>query len=241
MINSVGVVDHEVYTARMRQFIDDVCVYPVSCEKLAGGRNDLEWLDQVLLGGAKIVQLRDKVSKDRDFLQKAKYFREKTREAGVLFLVNDRLDIALLADADGIHVGQGDMPPEDIRRLAPNMIIGYSCNEREQIVELGNQVEAQNSSVSYYNVGPIYQTGTKEGLKRFLGPAIIEDYTTHCNLPFTVMGGIKESHIDDLIDNGAKRIAVVTAISEAVDIAGATRKLQQKICEKRNNVSGVRA
>ncbi len=107
-----GVKNKELYLQRCKQFEENVGVYPVSCEKLCAGRSDREWLDGVIAGGAQIVQLRDKESNDRELLAKARYFREKTEEAGVLFFLNDRLDIALLSDADGMHVGQKDLPPE---------------------------------------------------------------------------------------------------------------------------------
>ena len=224
-----GVKDHQLYEQRLTQFEDEVGVYPVSCEKLAAGRSDKEWLDQVIAGGAKIVQLRDKESSDRELLAKALYFREKTREAGVLFFLNDRLDIALLADADGMHVGQKDLPPTAIRKLAPDILIGLSCNTEEQVRELGKEVAQGKSAVSYYNIGPLFQTGTKEGLQHFLGAEGIGEFSCHCPLPFTVMGGIKLTHLEDILSAGAKRIAVVTAISQADNIASETARWQQSI------------
>ncbi len=239
MIEVSSIRDNEIYGARMRRFIEQVAVYPVSCEPLASGRSDRQWLDAVLAGGARIVQLRDKESKDSVLLEKARYFREKTREAGALFLVNDRLDVALLADADGIHVGQGDMPPEEIRRLAPEMIIGLSCNSEEDVRVLGARVRNKGGAVSYYNVGPIYATGTKQGLHTFLGAEAIRRFTAHCSLPFTVMGGIKFPYLDELIAAGARRIAVVTAISQAGDMAAETRLWQNTILEKREELNAV--
>ncbi len=227
-------VNTEVYGRRMDQFISEVTVYPVSCEKLAAGRTDKEWLDSVLTGGACIVQLRDKESKDALLLEKARYFREKTREAGALFLVNDRLDIALLAEADGMHVGQGDLAPEEIRKLAPNMIIGLSCNSEPDVEALNTKISVDKHLVSYYNVGPIYPTGTKEGLKEFIGPEAIGSFTTKCPLPFTVMGGIKYHNIEELVEHGAGRIAVVTALSQADDIAQETGRWVQAISAARN-------
>lgn len=224
-----GVKDQQLYEQRLKQFKQEVGVYPVSCEKLAGGRSDKEWLDQVLAGGAKIVQLRDKESSDRVLLEKARYFRQKTLEAGVLFFLNDRLDIALLSEADGMHVGQKDLPPAEIRKLAPDILIGFSCNTEEQTRELGREVEQGSSAVSYYNIGPLFETGTKEGLHHFLGVSGIADFSRHCSLPFTVMGGIKLSHLDDLLEAGVKRVAVVTAISQADNIASETALWQQRI------------
>lgn len=224
-----GVQNRELYKKRLKQFEDEVGVYPVSCEKLAAGRSDREWLDQVIAGGARIVQLRDKESDDRELLAKARYFREKTREAGVLFFLNDRLDIALLADVDGMHVGQHDLPPEEIRKLAPDILIGHSCNTEEQTRILGESVEQGRSGVSYYNIGPLFKTGTKEGLHYFLGSAGIKEFSRHCSLPFTVMGGIKLEHLDDVLAAGARRVAVVTAISQAADMAKETTLWQQRI------------
>ena len=222
-----------LYDRRLQQFIDCVDIYPVSCERLAAGRSDREWLDGVLAGGASVVQLRDKISEDRVLLEKARYFRRKTREAGALFFVNDRFDIALLSDADGIHLGQDDLPAAAVRMLAPDMIIGLSCNTEEQAVELGRLEQCGDCPVSYYNIGPLYPTGTKEGLADFLGPQAIERFSRHCHLPFTVMGGIKFRHISEITGYGARRIAVVTALSQAEDIAGETRRFRAEIAGAR--------
>lgn len=215
-------INHDLYGQRLRQFMEEVTLYPVSCEKLAAGRTDQEWLDGVLAGGARIVQLRDKESNDRDLLAKARYFRKKTREVGALFLMNDRLDIALLAEADGMHVGQNDLPPEEIRKLAPNFLIGLSCNTEQQAKKLGHMVASGTCPVAYFNIGPIYSTTTKQGLREFVGPQAVEHFTRLCPLPFTVMGGIKLDQIKELCAVGVKRIAVVTAISKASDIAAET-------------------
>ncbi len=218
-----------VYHSRLKQFTEKVDVYPVSCEKLAKGRSDREWLDAVLDGGASIVQLRDKESNDRELLAKARYFREKTKKCGALFIVNDRIDIAMLADADGIHVGQGDLPPEEVYSLVPDMLIGVSCNTIEQVERLGILENQKKLAASYYNIGPIYQTGTKEGLKEFVGPEAICDYSTYCSLPFTIMGGIKLHHVKELVRAGARRIAVVTAISQAEDITRETVRWKEEV------------
>jgi thiamine-phosphate pyrophosphorylase len=229
-------MNHDLYSRRLQQFVQKVTVYPVSCEKLADGRTDREWLDGVLAGGARIVQLRDKESSDREFLAKARYFRKKTEEAGALFLLNDRLDIALLADADGIHVGQDDLPPEEIRRLAPDFLIGLSCNTLEQAEKLGRDAATGVCPVSYFNVGPLYPTDTKQGLREFVGPKAVGQFTRVCPLPFTVMGGIKKNHIKELCAVGVRRIAVVTAISKAPDIAAETASWIKKIGESLGDV-----
>ena len=208
---------YNLHKYRIAKFIREVTVYPVSCEKLANGRTDAQWLDAVLGGGARIVQLRDKESADRVLYEKALLFRRKTREAGALFIVNNRLDIALLAEADGIHLGNSDLPAAEVRKMAPEMLIGVSANTPEQAAS------AKERGASYFNIGPLFPTATKEGLSTFLGPAAIADFAGRSDLPFTVMGGIKLHHVAELIAAGAQRLAVVTAITKAPDMAEATR------------------
>ncbi len=223
----------EIYRKRLQQFIDQVSVYPVSCERLGAGRDDREWLDGVLAGGASIVQLRDKDSEDHQLLQKAKYFRQKTKEAGALFLVNDRVDIGMLADADGIHLGQKDLPPSEVRLLVPDMLIGVSCNTEEQAKELGELEKKGIIAASYYNIGPLYPTKTKDGLSEFIGPQAIDRFSAYLTLPFTVMGGIKLGHVGEISKMGGRRIAVVTALSQADDICAETEKWIRAIKEAR--------
>lgn len=221
----------EVHTAlfdqRLKKFINEVTIYPVSCEKLANGRSDFKWLDAVLAGGARIVQFRDKESDSLTLLNKAKIFRQKTREAGALLIINDRIDIALMCDADGVHLGNSDVPAEEARKIAPDLIIGVSCNTAEQAAT------AESRGASYFNIGPLFETQTKGGLSSFLGAEAITTFSTHCALPFTVMGGIKKDHIPELITLGAKRIAVVTALTQAADIEQETREWITSI---RNNM-----
>jgi thiamine-phosphate pyrophosphorylase len=199
-------------------FREKVTLYPVSCEPLANGRSDIEWLEGVLAGGAKVVQLRDKHSDDRIFYQKAVAFREMTNAAGALFIVNNRVDIALLTNADGVHLGNKDLPVEKVRELAPELIIGVSCNKPEQAAT------AKKRGASYFNIGPIYRTETKKNMTPFLGPDAIASFSALCDLPFTVMGGVKWKYIHEVVAKGARRIAVVTALTQAEDIAAETRR-----------------
>ena len=206
------------YVEKLAHFREKVTLYPVSCEPLANGRSDIEWLDGVLAGGAKIVQLRDKFSDDLTLYRKALIFREKTRDAGALFILNNRVDIALLVKADGVHLGNTDLPAREVRKLAPQLLIGVSCNRPE------HAATAKERGASYFNIGPLYQTETKKNLTPFLGPDGVKTFSALCDLPFTVMGGIKLEHVQDLAAYGARRIAVVTALTQAEDIAAETRR-----------------
>ncbi len=210
---------------RLNTFITQVTIYPVSCERLANGRSDYEWLEAVLAGGAKIVQLRDKESDDRKLYDKAVIFREKTSRADCLLIINNRLDIALAVNADGVHLGNSDLPAAEARRLAPDIIIGVSANTEAQAAS------AASRGASYFNIGPIYPTKTKESLADFLGLAAIAKFSARSELPFTVMGGIKFRDIVPLTGLGVQRIAVVTAITQAPDMAAETKKWHEKIYE----------
>jgi thiamine-phosphate pyrophosphorylase len=215
----------------MSRFTNLVGVYPVSGEQTLSGCSDREWLEAVLAGGVGIVQLRDKASTDRQLLDKAKLFRRLTSAAGALFIVNDRVDIALLADADGVHLGQDDLRPSEVRHICKDMIIGLSCNTEKDVMELSEMNEDGECAVSYYNIGPLYSTDTKDGLTDFIGKEAIATFSRHSDLPFTVMGGIKLDHVDELVACGVRKIAVVTAISKVKekDMKAETLKWQKKM------------
>jgi thiamine-phosphate pyrophosphorylase len=211
------------YSDKMSFLRERVTIYPVSCEPLAKGRSDINWLEAVLAGGAKMVQLRDKYSDDLTFYRKALVFREMTKKAGALFIVNNRVDIALLSEADGVHLGNTDLPVQEVRKLAPQMIIGVSCNSPEQAAT------AKERGASYFNIGPLYQTQTKKNLTPFLGPGAVKTFSALSDLPFTVMGGIKLEHVEALAALEVRRIAVVTALTQAEDITAETRRWVEAI------------
>ncbi len=201
----------------------EIDVYPVTCRQLSAGRSNLEVLQAVIRGGARIIQLREKDLCDRDLFHLARAFREITREAGLLLIINDRLDIALAVEADGVHLGRADLPVAAARRLAPELLIGasaHSCEEAQQ---------AEEEGADYVNIGPIFPTRTKADARHFLGPDAIREIRRHIRIPFTVMGGINERNIHQVLAAGARRVAMVTAITQAPDIAERVRCLRELI------------
>lgn len=200
-----------------------VDLYPVTCERLSAGRSNLEVLDAVIHGGARIVQLREKELSSRELYAMAQKFREETARSGVLLIINDHLDIALAVGADGVHLGQDDLPLQAARRIAPELLIGISTHT------LDEALEAQRGGADYVNIGPIFSTQTKEHVGRSLGPEAITEIGGRLELPFSVMGGINDSNIDEVLQRGARRIAVVTAVTRAPDIAEAVRSLRERI------------
>ena len=177
----------------------------------------------MIQGGARIIQLREKDYPKKDFYHLALKFKEITTRAGVLLIINDHVDIALGVEADGVHLGQEDLPVQVARKLAPELLIGASTHSLQQALQ------AEKDGADYINIGPIFSTETKEGAKSVLGPEAIATIRPHLKVPFTVMGGISEANIDQVLAQGARRVAMVTAITKAADIAAKVKSLKEKI------------
>jgi thiamine-phosphate pyrophosphorylase len=206
-----------------KTMFNSVDIYPVTCEKLSAGRSNLDVLEGVIQGGARIIQLREKEASTREFYELAVSFREITAKAGVLLIINDRIDIALAVGADGVHLGQDDLPIGIARKLASELILGASTHSLEEALQ------AQSEGADYVNIGPIFPTSTKEGIKDILGPAAISAIGPQLRIPFTVMGGIHSQNLDQVLEQGARRVAMVTEITCAPDIAQSVRGLRHRI------------
>ena len=169
-------------------------------------------LDAALRGGVDMVQLRDKGVDDDTILRAAARFRALCHQHGALFWMNDRPDLALAADADGVHVGQDDAPVQDVRRqVGPDLLIGLSTHAPEQFDA------ALRSDADQLSVGPVWETPTKSGR-----PAAGLEYVRHAaarggDRPWFAIGGIDHSKVDQVVAAGARRIVVVRAIRDADD------------------------
>jgi thiamine-phosphate pyrophosphorylase len=205
------------------QLFQEIDVYPVTCERLSEGRSNLEVLRAVIRGGSRIIQLREKEYAKRDLFNLALKFRKIATQARILLIINDHLDIALAVDADGVHLGQEDLPVQVAREMAPDLLIGASTHSLEQALE------AEKHGADYINIGPIFSTKTKEGVESPLGPEAITEISRQIVVPFTVMGGISEANIDQVLARGARRVAMVSAITKAEEIAKKVTFLKEKI------------
>lgn len=209
------------YDERMDFFTGKVTLYPVVSSEFCAGRNVLEVIRQIGMGGAGIFQLREKHCSARELYLLAQEARKIADEFNMLFILDDHVDIALAAGADGVHLGQDDLPVAAARSIAPELIVGASTHN------IPEAIEACRQHCSYLNIGPIYPTQTKSVACGALGVGAIKEISAHINCPFTVMGGIKAHCIAELRQNGAQRIAMVTEITQAADIAGKVRDLLQ--------------
>ncbi len=208
----------EVHTERIKRF-REAGLYLVTSQALSAGRTTPEIVKAALAGGVKLIQLREKDMSLREYVALARVVREMTARAGALFMINDRVDVALAVGADGVHLGQDDFPVRDARRLAPDLIIGASTHSIEEAER------AQRVGASTINIGPIYPTGTKVWEGAFLGLDGLRSIAAVARVPFSVMGGIKTAHIPGLLAAGAGVIALVTAVTCAGDPEFATREL----------------
>lgn len=198
-------------------------LYGITAEKFSAGRTNLQVAQEMIKGGIRLIQYREKRPHKSfaEMLAECQTLRQLTREAGVLFIVNDYPDIALLVDADGVHVGQDDFPVPEVRRLiGPNKLIGLSTHGPEQAAT------AVAAGADYIGVGPIFSTQTKEDVCAPVGLGYLEHVVRTCPLPFVAIGGIKEHNLHQVVSRGAKTVCLVTEIVSATDIAATTRRLQ---------------
>lgn len=184
----------------------DFKLYVITCENYHPGRGMLEVMEAALRGGADIVQLRDKMSPKRELIEKAKRLKELTAKYGVPLIVNDHPDVALAADADGVHLGQDDLPIEAARELlGPRRIIGISTHRIEQARA------AERAGADYIGVGPVYPTGTKPG-RQAVTTAYVAQAAAEIGIPFVAIGGITETNAEEVLRAGARRLCAVSAI-----------------------------
>ncbi len=204
-----------------------VDLYPVTGARFSRGRTTEEIVEAVVAAGCKVVQLREKDLSKRAYFELAERVRRLTQ--GVLMICNDHLDVALAVGADGIHLGTDDLPLAAARKLAPDLLIGASSHDLDQALA------AQQAGADYVNIGPIFPTSTKAGATGFLGPDAIARIAPKLKVPFTVMGGIKPENLDQVLDAGARRIAVVTAVTAADDPRAAAEDLRRRIVNRRHH------
>ena len=214
------------HSERMQRF-QQAGLYLVTSEPLSAGRTTADIVRAALAGGVKLVQLREKEMPLRTFVDLAREVRGLTAAAGALLIINDRLDVVLAVGADGVHLGQDDLPIPAARRLAPDLIIGASTHSIDEARR------AQAEGASYINIGPLYPTGTKVWAGAFLGLAGLREVAAVATVPFTVMGGIKRDHIPALVAAGARTIALVTAVTQAGDPQRAAAELLATIRQAR--------
>lgn len=202
----------------------DYSLYLVTDRGLAGGRSTLEIISAAVNGGVSVVQLREKDCSTRDFIEQVLTIKEFLKTRGVPLIINDRVDVAQAVNADGVHLGQTDMPLEMAKGiLGESMIIGISAES------LQDAIEAEKGGADYLGVSPIYATPTKTDTAPPLGLEGLREIRKTVKLPLVGIGGLNKDNSADVIRYGADGVAVVSAIVAAEDPEAAARELKHVI------------
>jgi thiamine-phosphate pyrophosphorylase len=198
-------------------------LYVIVDRQFLAGRDELDIAGQIIEGGASVIQLRDKQSKKGELLLLARKLKELCSQADVLFMINDYLDLAMAVDADGLHVGQEDLPLPVIRRELPiDKIVGCS------VTTLSQATKAQAEGADYIAVGSIFPTATKKEAT-VVGVDMLKELKRTISTPVVAIGGINQNNIGEVVSAGADAVAVISAALDEKDVGGTVRKLIAKM------------
>ncbi len=201
-------------------------LYLVTDSDILKGQDFYKCIEDALKGGVTMLQLREKDASGKEFLEKAMKLRVMTREYNVKFIINDRVDIAMLCDADGVHVGQSDIPANEVRKIiGKDKIIGVSARTVDEALE------AKNNGADYLGVGAMFSTSTKLDAKA-VNKETLKDIKSKVDLPIVAIGGLSLNNIKELAEFNLDGFAVVSAILGAKDIKRETEKWVLEINNK---------
>lgn len=202
----------------------DLSVYVITADVPDLNRTHLDVAKEAILGGATVIQFREKRRETREMLEIGSSLRKLTREAGIPLIVNDRIDVALVIQADGVHVGQDDMPLEEVKRLVPDhMVIGVSATNLEEAIV------AQEGGASYLGVGPVFPTPSKDDAAEPMGMDKLTEIRQKISIPIVAIGGITLENLKEVLSTGIDGVAVISAVACAPSMREATRELYRRI------------
>ena len=200
----------------------DYSLYLVTDRGILRGRDIFKAVEESIKGGVTLVQLREKDISSLDFYHIALKMKELTHRYNVPFIINDRLDIALAVDADGLHVGQEDLPVEAARRLlGPGKILGYSVSNIE------DARHGEKNGADYLGAGTVYPTGSKLAAVSPIGIEILGNIKKAVSIPVVGIGGIGATNIREVKASGVDGISLISAILGSEDIAGTSANLRR--------------
>lgn len=220
----------------------DLSLYLVTDTELCGARGVPRTVREAVAGGATMVQVRDPRATGRQLCELVTAVRaeladiaERPIGAGfpdgaglpggkVPLLVDDRLDVALAAGADGVHLGQSDVPPQQARRIAPELLIGWSVSDARELAETA---EFPPGTVDYLGIGPVFGTPTKPEAAPALGVAGLRELTAATELPAVAIGGVHAGNAAEIAATGVRGLCVVSEICAAADPASAAARLRK--------------
>lgn len=200
-------------------------IYGITAEAASNGRNNIDVVTAMLRAGIRFIQYREKTKSALARYEECLQLRRLTRDFGAALIIDDFVDLALAVEADGVHIGQEDLPPQTVRRLVgDNMVIGLSTHSPLQLAA-ANKLK---TVIDYVGIGPVFATKTKATAKP-VGFDYVEYAAQNSSVPFVAIGGIKEENIFDVWEHGARIFAVVTDITQAEDIEQKIQNLIKKL------------
>lgn len=198
-------------------------LYPITDARLTG-LSHAEQIERLAAGGATFIQLREKSAAPREFYEAALEAMKVARRLGVQIIINDRVDIAMAVAADGVHLGQDDLPPERVRAIVgQNRIIGFSTHNLKQALE------ADFTSVDYIAIGPVFQTSTKEKPDPVVGLEALGEIKHRISKPLVAIGGITFDRAQETIVAGADSLAIISDLYVKGDITSRTREYIERL------------
>jgi thiamine-phosphate pyrophosphorylase len=195
-------------------------IYPLADDDPRWRHGPRPLVETTLRGGAHVIQLRLKHTLDREALELTRWAAERTRAAGALLIINDRYDLADLGGADGVHLGQDDLRPEEIPdAVRQRLIVGLSTHTLDQMRE------SRSRPIDYVAFGPVFGTASKESAYDERGPEMLHEAVTLAAHPVVAIGGIDAGNLRQVVAAGASAAAVISVLAQADDPAGETRRL----------------
>jgi thiamine-phosphate pyrophosphorylase len=209
-------------------------LYVITDEMAGGGLSHAEIAWRAIAGGADVVQLRDKMCGPGELVRIGRVIRGITRKNGVLFIVNDRIDVALACGADGVHLGQDDLCAAVVRQIAPpGFIIGVSVGTVEEAIL------AEREGADYLALSPVFHTASKYDAGPGRGLNVLQEIKRNVAIPVIAIGGITTGNVDDVIAAGADGIAVISAVVGSHDITAAAKELKEIIRKSKSKMRPV--
>ncbi|QDI89829.1 thiamine phosphate synthase [Salicibibacter halophilus] len=203
-------------------------LYVISAEKLHPHRSLLSVMEASLKGGATAIQLRDKESGKQALIEKARALQQLAQRYQVPFIMNDHLDVALAVNADGVHVGQGDFPLTEARKLlGKNKVIGISTHTKEEAIE------AEQQGADYIGAGPVFGTSSKDDTEKEIGVDGLKEIVGHVSIPTVAIGGIKLNNTANVAATGVSGIAVISEIVMSDHIEDTCSRFTEILTETR--------
>lgn len=202
-------------------------LYPITDNSY--GRTHLQLAKEIAQAGVEVIQFREKEKSMRECVSICQNLRKLTWSKRIALIINDRIDLSLAVDADGVHIGQDDMPLNIAREiLGENKIIGVSVDNL-------TQAKKAEEKADYLGVGPIFSTSTKPNAGSPIGLQTLQRISTHVNIPIVAIGGITLQNVKKVINHGADGVAVISAIAQAPNPSKKTLKLKKKAKEAKDN------